>query len=270
MEAISEANRQAQATWNNRACGLRDPDKDVQLLETGGFYETIAARRYGEDDPWVPKVLDFKSMSGKQVLEIGHGMGADLTTAALNGAHAHGIDLTQNHHEICKRTLADANCEADLRLGNAGALPFDSESMDIVYSLGVLHHTDNTVRCITEAHRVLRPGGTFVMALYHYWSLPHLWLVGKGTLNGSLFKLGHKKLLSTVEAGADGVTISPLVKLYTPRIVRTILEDFSSVEISIHGLAYKRIPIFGRFIPKTMGEAMERRWGWYVVAHATK
>lgn len=270
MQAVSEANRQAQATWNNRACGLRDPEKDLELLDQKGFYHVISWRRHFEDDPWVPKVLNFDAMSDKDVLEIGHGIGADLATAACHGARAHGIDLTPNHHEICKRTMAEVNREADLRLGNAGDLPFESESMDIVYSLGVLHHTDNTVRCISEAYRVLKPGGTFIMALYHYWSLPHLWLVARGVITGQLFKLGHKNLLSTFEAGADGVHIKPLVKLYTPRIVRTILEDFSKVEISIHGLAYKRIPIFGRFIPRPLGDAMERRWGWYVVAHAVK
>lgn len=260
MQAVSEANRQAQATWNNRACGLRDPEQDMKLLKDKGFYNTIMYRRHFEDDPWVPKVLDFDSMAGKQVLEIGHGMGADLATAALRGAHVYGIDITPNHHEICKRTMAEVGREADLRLGNAGELPFDSESMDIVYSLGVLHHTDNTVRCFTEAHRVLKPGGKFIVALYHYWSLPHLWLVARGVLSGKLSKLGHKNLLSTVEAGADGITIKPLVKLYTSRTLRILLEDFKSVEISIHGLAYKRIPLFGRFIPKAMGEAMERRW----------
>lgn len=270
MQAVSEANRQAQATWNNRACGIRDIEGDLRLLDENGFYNEIAMRRYVQDDPWVPKVLDFPSMSGKQILEIGHGMGADLATAALNGAHVHGIDLTPNHHEICKRTMLEISRDADLRLGNAGELPFDSNSMDLVYSLGVLHHTDNTVRCITEAHRVLKPGGRFTMALYHYWSLPHLWLVARGVLTGKLLELGHRNLLSTVEAGADGTKIKPLVKLYTPRIVRTILEDFSDVKISIHGLAYKRIPLVGRFIPKALGEAMERRWGWYVVAHATK
>lgn len=271
MQAVSEANRQAQATWNNRACGLRDPDQDLKLLDYKGFYNTIMFRRHFQDDPWVRKVLDFDWMSGKHVLEIGHGMGADLATAALHGAHVHGIDITPNHHEICKRTMAEVNREADLRLGNAGELPFDSESMDIVYSLGVLHHTDNTIRCLSEAHRVLKPGGMFILAMYHYWSLPHLWIVGRGILTGRLFRLGHKTLLSAdVEAGADGANIKPLVKLYTPRIVKTILEDFHEVKISIHGLAYKRIPIFGRFIPKFLGEALERRLGWYVVAHAVK
>ena len=128
---------------------------------------------------------------------------------------------------FARATLPPKISPVDLHLGNAGDLPFASQSMDIVYSLGVLHHTDNTVRCISEAYRVLKPGGTFKMALYHFWSLPHLWLLLSGIRNGNLKRLGYRRLLSTVEGGADGVSIAPLVKLYSSRVVRTILSDFS-------------------------------------------
>jgi ubiquinone/menaquinone biosynthesis C-methylase UbiE len=268
---LSEANLQAQATWNNRACGTFSSSENeaAGTLET---FQQLAQRRYQRDDPWVPRVLDFPSMKGKEVLEIGHGQGCDLLHAAMAGAQVHGIDLTPNHHNICKRYFNALDLPVDLHLGNAGDLPFASDSMDVVYSLGVLHHTDNTVRCISETYRVLKPGGTFKMALYHFWSLPHLWLLITGIRNGNLKRLGYRRLLSTVESGsgADGVVIAPLVKLYSSRQVRTILSDFSKVEISVHGLAYKRIPLVGRFLPGWVGQSLERRWGWYVVANATK
>src|SRR5436305_5745971 len=140
--------------------------------------------------------------------------------------------------------------------------------MDIVYSLGVLHHTDNAVRCISEAYRVLKPGGIFKVALYHFWSLPHLWLLLSGIRNGNLTRLGYRRLLSTVESGADGVSIAPLVKLYSSRVVRTILSDFTKVEISIRGINYDGIPVIGRIKSPSICKALERRWGWYVVAVA--
>ena len=269
MASLTQANLQAQATWNNRACGALS-ESENSAAGSLAFSKQMAERRYGRDDPWVPEVLDFASMKGKAVLEIGHGMGCDLLQAAKAGAIVHGIDLTPNHHEICKRHFAANNLPADLRLGNAGDLPFASESMDIVYSLGVLHHTDNTIRCIGEAYRVLRPGGTFILSLYHFWSLPHLWLILRGAQNGNLRRLGYRRLLSTVEGGADGIEIAPLVKLFTPRVVRAMLADFAQVDISIHGLAYERIPLLGRFIPARVGKALASRWGWYVVAQATK
>jgi ubiquinone/menaquinone biosynthesis C-methylase UbiE len=50
-------------------------------------------------------------------------------------------------------------------------LPFRTESFDVVYSNGVLHHTPDTAGAIREVHRVLRPGGTAKVMLYHRNSL---------------------------------------------------------------------------------------------------
>jgi SAM-dependent methyltransferase len=270
MSVDSFANEQARATWDNRACGALSAEENEQAGSLS-FFDRMTRRRYGRDDPWVPEVLNFPAMAGKETLEIGHGMGCDLVHAAKAGAILHGIDLTPNHHEIAKRHLASNGLHADLHLCDASDLPFESNSFDIVYSLGVLHHTDDTIRCIGEAYRVLKPGGTFIVALYHYWSVSHLYhVLYRGLWRGDLWRLGYRNLLSTIEGGADGVTIRPLVKLYTCRSVRTILADFSRVEIMVYGLPYSRLPFVGRFLPKVFGTWLERRWGWYVVGRATK
>ena len=267
MSVDSLANEQARATWNNRACGT---ESDEENREAGSlaFFERMARRRY-QIDYWVPAVLDFPSMAGKRVLEIGHGMGCDLVHAAQAGASVHGVDITPNHHEIAKRHFQANGLEADLRLCDASDLPFASNSIDIVYSLGVLHHTDDTIRCIGEAYRVLKPGGIFIVALYHFWSLNHLALVlQRGLWHGDLRRLGYRNLLSLVEHGADGVTIRPLVKLYSRRQLRTILGDFSKVDISVHGFNHR--PFTGRPAAGGLHAALERWSGWYVVGRAVK
>lgn len=266
----SLANEQAIATWTNRACGTRDADENAAAGSLA-FFNRMAERRYRSDDPWVPAVLDFASMAGKQVLEIGHGMGCDLVHAAKAGAIVHGVDITPNHHEVARKHFAVNGLQADLQLCDASQLPFASNSLDVVFSLGVLHHTNDTIRCISEAYRVLKPGGIFIMSLYHFWSLPHLYLLlYQGILHGKLRRLGYRNLLSTIEGGADGITIRPLVKLYNRRDVRTILADFSETTVQICGLAYDRIPMIGRFMPPVAGKWLEKSWGWYVVSHSTK
>ena len=101
----SLANEQAVATWSNRACGTLNAGENAAAGSLA-FFSRMAERRYGRDDPWVPAVLDFASMAGKQVLEIGHGMGCDLVHAAKAGATVHGVDITPNHHEIAKKHFA--------------------------------------------------------------------------------------------------------------------------------------------------------------------
>jgi SAM-dependent methyltransferase len=43
------------------------------------------------------------------------------------------------------------------------ALPFKSECFDIVYSISVLEHTDRRAMVTHELHRVLKPGGRFIV-----------------------------------------------------------------------------------------------------------
>jgi SAM-dependent methyltransferase len=266
---LTDANRQAQSTWNNLACGA-PADGNGPAIGTAAFFDEMARRRYVVHEPWVPSALDFPSMRGKRVLEIGHGMGCDLAHAAMAGAIVHGVDITQNHHDIAKNHFAAKGLTADLRLAAAGNLPFETASMDVVYSLGVLHHTDDTIRCIGEVYRVLKPGGVFIMSLYHFWSLSHLVFVLRGLGNGDLRRVGYRGVLSKIEAGADGTHIRPLVKLYTPRAVRVMLSDFADVSIAVRGLPYDRIPLVGPLLPAAVGRSLERRWGWYVVAKATR
>ncbi|MEO8399324.1 MAG: class I SAM-dependent methyltransferase, partial [Ignavibacteriaceae bacterium] len=58
--------------------------------------------------------------------------------------------------------------------GNAESLELPSEYFDIVYSHGVLHHTENINKTFNEIYRVLKPGGKFIVMLYakesfNYW-----------------------------------------------------------------------------------------------------
>jgi SAM-dependent methyltransferase len=266
MSIDSLANQQARATWDHWACGTESAEENA-IAGSKEFFDLMAHRRYRQIDTWVPGALDFPAMAGKRVLEIGHGMGCDLVHAAKAGAIVHGVDITANHHEIARQHFAVNGLQADLRLCDASELPFAANSMDLVYSLGVLHHTDDTIRCIGEAHRVLKPQGRFILALYNFWSINHLsLLVRHGILRGELRRLGYRRLLSLVERGADGVAIAPLVKLYSRRQLRTILGDFAQVDVSVAGLNSR----FARRLPAAAHAWLEARWGWYVIAHATK
>jgi len=61
-------------------------------------------------------------------------------------------------------------------------------------------------------HRVLKPGGTFIMSFY-FWLFQHLLLLALAAKNGSLQRLGYHNQPSTTEAGADRVAIRPPVNL---------------------------------------------------------
>jgi ubiquinone/menaquinone biosynthesis C-methylase UbiE len=99
------------------------------------------------------------------------GLGADHQRFAEVGADLYGIDLTERAVEHTRRRLAMFGLASHLFVGDAEALSFPDGYFDVVYSWGVLHHTPDTPKAVSEMYRVLKPGGTARIMLYHKWSL---------------------------------------------------------------------------------------------------
>ena len=263
---------EARRQWNANPCG--GVGDHVAGLEPGSreYFDAIRRSRYEDTDTWMPRVIDFGCARGKRLLEIGHGVGSDLLTFAEHGAEVHGIDITEEHHRLARRNFEVHGQRAVLKICDAAAIDFPSNSFDVVYSHGVLHHTPDTVRCISEAYRVLAPGGLFILGLYHRYSAFHLFakLLYEGVLHGGLRRLGYRGLMATIECGADGIELRPLVKTYGRRHLRHLLGDFSKVRFQVAHFRRDHIPRLGRLIPRVAERWLEPYLGWYVIAFATK
>jgi ubiquinone/menaquinone biosynthesis C-methylase UbiE len=119
----------------------------------------------------MPSLMEFDKFRGRRLLEIGCGMGTDLLQFARGGARCIGIDLTPRSVEITQHRFKLYGERGSFMISDGERLPFRSESFDVVYSNGVLHHTPDTAGAIREVHRVLRPGGVAKVMLYHRNSL---------------------------------------------------------------------------------------------------
>jgi ubiquinone/menaquinone biosynthesis C-methylase UbiE len=114
--------------------------------------------RYGPEQPRDQTV----------VLEVGCGAGNNLWFAAREGFRVAGIDGSDAAIAYARERFEEDGLGGDLRVGDFTQLPFDSESVDLaidraaITCLGLTHAT----RAVAEVHRVLRPGGRFLLNPY--------------------------------------------------------------------------------------------------------
>jgi ubiquinone/menaquinone biosynthesis C-methylase UbiE len=264
---LTAANDAAIKQWTNRPCGALDGFDESSLA----YFEAVEHDRYENYAPWMRKYVNFGSYAGKKVLEVGVGQGTDLVQFAKAGAETSGIDITRRHLDLAARNFEVRGLRSQLRHASAAAIPFENDSFDVVYSFGVLHCTDNTVRCISECHRVLKPDGELILAMYYTYSFFHAYTVlVNGILRGKLPRLGYKGLMSLVEAGADGIKIVPLVKTYSKGQLRNILEDFSEVRFDIRHLTPADFGKLRGFVSPSLAERAGKYVGWYIFARAIK
>ncbi len=163
---VEDSKQQVFEFWNAGSCG-----EDLYLTSTKrSGYEDQARSRY-KLEPYILEFAKFELSKGKRILEIGVGLGADHQLFAEAGAILTGVDLTKRAIENTKNRFDTFKLQSSLSVGDAENLSFSDETFDIVYSWGVLHHSPNTPRAISEVLRVLKPGGTARIMIYSKWSI---------------------------------------------------------------------------------------------------
>ncbi len=104
-----------------------------------------------------------QDLKGKLVLDVGCGMGRFAEVATRWGARVVGVDLSAAA-EVAAKNLADRDFTAFQ--ADVFALPFAPESFDVIYSIGVLHHTPDCEAAVKTLDKYLKPGGLLVVWLY--------------------------------------------------------------------------------------------------------
>jgi SAM-dependent methyltransferase len=105
----------------------------------------------------------FAAAPHGRALDVACGTGRQLARLVARGDDAVGIDATGAMAE-----LARAHCpEADVRVGDWSALPFDDDTFDLVTCSLALCHSLELAPPVREMARVLRPGGWLVVSDIH-------------------------------------------------------------------------------------------------------
>src|SRR5205085_8203473 len=152
---LEEEKKRAREQWGQDPCGAVHGREHE--FGTRQFFDEVERYRYKEYAPWMPEVMGFDNFAGARLLEVGCGMGTDLLQFARGGARCTGIDLTPRSVQISRHRFRLYEIDGAFMIADGEHLPFRSESFDLVYSNGVLHHTPDPRRALREVHRVLRP-----------------------------------------------------------------------------------------------------------------
>ena len=102
-------------------------------------------------------------VQGKSMLEVGSGRGggANYIARYLKPERIVGMDLAKNAVKFAGQNFKQPNL--DYQQGNAEALPFDDASFDVVLNVESSHAYGSVPNFLKEVHRVLRPGGVFLI-----------------------------------------------------------------------------------------------------------
>jgi len=143
----------------------------------------------GVDKGWGRQAVDFATLceptncreyvalhhrlgvgAGDRLLDVACGAGLAVELAGLRGARCAGIDASPRLLAVAR----DRSPDADLRVGDMLALPWDDAAFDVVTSFRGIWAT--TPGALAEVHRVLVPGGRVGLTVWgHIKASPGAW-----------------------------------------------------------------------------------------------
>jgi SAM-dependent methyltransferase len=267
---LAEEKIRAREQWGQDPCGA-EFDREHEL-GTREFFDAIERHRYSEYAPWMPRVMGFDQFRDARLLEIGCGMGTDLLQFARGGARCVGLDLTPRSVQITRHRFKLYDTGGAFMIGDGEHLPFGSETFDVVYSNGVLHHTPDTGGAIREVHRVLRPGGTAKVMLYHRNSLNYWFeiILRRGVLGGEFLRgRSAEEIMSRVIEFSDH-DARPLVKVYSRKEAKALFGQFREVVVEVEQLMREELRFLSPLISDKSLRKLATKVGWNVVITARK
>lgn len=149
--------------WDSQPCGTTHldlpPGSREYFIEFDRYYESLY--------PYLLPFLDLESMRGKKVLEIGLGSGFTLQRIAKVAEECFGLDISGETIRLNQARKDHLDLKANLIRASATDIPLADNSVDIVVTIGCLHHIPDIQKAVGEIHRVLKPAGILKGMVYY-------------------------------------------------------------------------------------------------------
>jgi arsenite methyltransferase len=220
--------------------------KSYSAKELGELPEAAVGASLGCGNPTALATLS----PGEVVLGLGSGGGIDVLLSVRRvspGGKAYGVDMTDEMLALARENQQRGGVEnAEFLKGHIEDVPLQDEHVDVVISNCVINLSTDKPKVISEAFRVLRPGGRVavsdVVFLGSKRDLPEsvLHTVGlwTGCVAGALEREEYEELLR--EAGFEDVSVE-VTTIYDPEVVEGLVGP-EEVE------ALRRVPAASAFV----------------------
>jgi SAM-dependent methyltransferase len=254
--------------WDRRPCNLRHSPK---LVGTQEYFDEVERRKYFVE-PHIPAFAAFERWRGKEVLEIGCGIGTDSCNFARNGADLTIVELSTESLLLAQKRFELCAQKAQFISGNAELLDEllpPGKKFDLIYSFGVIHHTPHPERVIEAIYKRLKPAGELRLMLYARFS----WKVLSIYMRYIWFEPWNWLKLATKYSEAQ--IGSPVSHIYSLGEARRLLHGFDIVSISKDHIFPYRIPDYVeyryvkhwyfRWMPDSWFRWLEKKLGWHLL-----
>jgi len=117
---------------------------------------------------------------GEKVLDLGCGNGR--FSQYLEKADYTGVDFSEKMIEEARKRFP----QKKFQVANALSLPFKANTFDKIYSVAVIHQVPSfsyRLEAISEARRVLKPGGLLFLTVWNIWEEDKMMCIKQALLN---------------------------------------------------------------------------------------
>ncbi len=137
-----------------------------QVKQWGPVATAYVGSSYHASGPDLKRIVEVAGLNGTQrVLDLGSGPGHTTLACAPHATEVIGVDVTPQMVQVATDFAAQRGVtNVSFRVADSQSLPFDDASFDVVTSRVSAHHYADAATAVREAYRVLKPGGTFVVA----------------------------------------------------------------------------------------------------------
>jgi len=282
--------------WNTHPAGYAEV-KHLQQDRLAFFDERD--RQTQQLYPHLDDEYEFARAKNKLTLELGCGLGYNAQRLAQHGARLVVMDLAPNAARLTRERFALCQLPAQFLIADAEHLPFATETFDMIFSSGVIHHSPDTQAAADEITRALQRGGESTVMIYHRDSIWFWWditiklgslMLVLNTLPNFLREpiLGrvprwrdliapkgqHLKFNDVIRSGTDfGGLQNPLSRVYTKHTAKKLFHQLTAFRFVTEFHTYRPFdqnPSALTTIIRTFIDWANARWGWFLIVHGRK